>query len=371
MKKFINFIINWIQKQSASVLISIALHVLIAIIASIFIVFNIEPQKEKKFEPPPPIERPKMKLKKPRVKMKKTSKPRLSQRIVAKTVVSMPDIQLPDVTGLGGGMGGTVDGFQLLPDMSSMSIFGGKSLATGNEFEGTFYSFAYDRQGDDTTVESSTAYMSIIRRFLNSNWNTYAFAPYYRAAQKLYTTQIFIPTIYSEFGPLSFGIEDGPDFDPHMWCIHYKGQISNAEGGRFRFRGLGDDVLIVRVNNKIVFDGSWGPFRDEGTGWKPSSSEDRNYVIGHAVSAVGDWFEINEGEVVDMEVLIGEIPGERFCAYLLIEKEGELYNRNNKGAPILPVFKTAEIPERVKDKIKYTLIPGEGDLDSELMFNVY
>ena len=57
MKKFINFIVNWIKKQSASVLISIALHVLVAIIARIFIVVNIEPQKEKKFAPPPPIER--------------------------------------------------------------------------------------------------------------------------------------------------------------------------------------------------------------------------------------------------------------------------------------------------------------------------
>ena len=47
----------------------------------------------------------------------------------------------------------------------------------------------------------------------------------------------------------------------------------------------------------------------------------------------GRLFEINEGEVVDMEVLIGEI-SENFCAYLLIEKEGELYNRNNKGVRI-------------------------------------
>ena len=86
---------------------------------------------------------------------------------------------------------------------------------------------------------------------------------------------------------------------------------------------------------------------------------------------MGDWFEINEGEVVDMEVLIGEIPGEHFCAYLLIEKEGKLYNRNNKVLQYYLFLKTAEIPERVKDKIKYTLIPGEGDLDSELMFNVY
>ena len=51
----------------------------------------------------------------------------------------MPDIQLPDVSGVGTGMGKGVDGYELMPDMASLSIFGGsKSLATGNEFEGTF-----------------------------------------------------------------------------------------------------------------------------------------------------------------------------------------------------------------------------------------
>ena len=70
MKKFINFIVNWIKKQSASVLISIALHVLIAIIASIFIVFNIEPQKEKNLNHLRQLS-DQNEAQKPRVKMKK------------------------------------------------------------------------------------------------------------------------------------------------------------------------------------------------------------------------------------------------------------------------------------------------------------
>lgn len=371
MKKLSSQIIKWIRGQSTAVLISIALHLLIAVLASVFVVFNIVKKPEKKFEPPPPVERPKMKLKKPRVKMKKQTQPRVSQRIVAKTVVNMPDIQLPDVSGVGTGMGKGVDGYELMPDMDSLSIFGGsKSLATGNEFEGTFYSFAYDRQGNESTVTDSI-YPQIIRRFIDANWNPFVFAPYYRSSQKLYTTQIFVPTTYSEFGPAAFGIPDGPDFDPYLWCVHYKGKIAHKEGGTFRFWGFGDDVLIVRVNGEIVLDASYNVWRGEMTNWQPSSKEDWKYYIGHAVAAVGTSFELEPGEPVEMEVLIGEIPGERFAAYLLIEDESADYDRNRDGLPILPVFKTAEIPDRVKDKIKYTLIPGEGDLDAELMFNVY
>lgn len=371
MKKITSSILRWIRGQSTAVLLSVALHALIVLLASVFVVFNIVKKEEKKFEPPPPVERPKMKLKKPRVKMKKQTQPRVSQRIVAKTVVNMPDIQLPDVSGVGTGMGTGIDGYELMPDMDSLSIFGGaKSLATGNEFEGVFYSLAYDRQGNDTAV-TETTYPQIMRKFVESGWNPYVFAPYYRSAQKLYTTQIFIPTTYSEFGPSAFGIQDGPDFDPYLWCVHYKGKIAHDEGGTFRFWGLGDDVLIVRVNGEIVLDASYNAWRGEMTDWKPTSDQDWKYFIGHAVAAVGTTFELEAGEPVEMEVLIGEIPGERFCAYLLIEDESVDYDENRDGMPVLPVFKTAEIPDRVKDKIKYTLIPGEGDLDAELKFNVY
>ena len=76
MKKLSSQIIKWIRGQSTAVLISIALHLLIAVLASVFVVFNIVKKPEKKFEPPPPVERPKMKLKKPRVKMKKQTQPK-------------------------------------------------------------------------------------------------------------------------------------------------------------------------------------------------------------------------------------------------------------------------------------------------------
>lgn len=370
MKQVINKTKGLSRGTPTAVGISVAIHGALLLLLGGLVVFRIVVKPEPKFIPPPAVDRPKMDLKKPRVKVKKTTKPRATQRIVSKSVASMPDIHLPDVSGAGSGLSGGVGGYELIPDVASMSLFGGtKSMAVGNDFEGTFYSLRYDRRGKETNLDEP-GYEQTIRRFVDSGWNPYVFSPYFRGPQKLYTTQIFIPTIFSEFGPSHFGIPAGPDFDPYLWCVHYKGKIMRKEGGQFRFWGFGDDVLLVRVNGTVVFNGSWESFRSDLCEWE-RHEEDYQYRMGHAEAAVGDWFALEPGVPVEMEVLIGEIPGGHFCAYLVVEDEAEDYAENRDGMPVLPVFKTAEIPKRVKDKIKYTLIPGEADLDSDLMFNIY
>ncbi|MBT8041671.1 MAG: hypothetical protein KJN98_00720 [Pontiella sp.] len=359
-----------VKGAPTAVILTAAIHLALLAVAGGLVVFTAIKKAEKKFVPPPPVDRPKMDLKKPRVKTKKASKPRATQRITSKSVASMPDIQLPDISSAGSGLGGGVGGYELVPDTSGMSVFGGsRSVAVGNDFEGTFYSLRYDRRGKETSVDDPE-YKNTIRRFVEVGWNPYVFAPFYRSAQKLYTTQIFIPTISSEFGPANFGIPAGPEFDPYLWCVHYKGKIMRKEGGRYRFWGFGDDVLLVRVNGEVVLNASWGDFRTEVCDWE-RQEDDYKYFIGHAQAAVGKWFELEPGVPVEMEVLFGEIPGGQFCAYLVVEDADEDYAENEQGMPILPVFKTAEIPDRIKDKIKYTLIPGEADLDSDLMFNIY
>jgi hypothetical protein len=243
-------------------------------------------------------------------------------------------------------------------------------MSASNDFEGTFYSLAYERDGGRSD-ESNDTYLDVILRFVESGWSPHVFTPYYRGPQKLYTSQIFIPSGSSEFGPSFFGVPSGPDFDPYLWCVHYKGKIMRKEGGRFRFRGFGDDLLLVRVNGELVFNGSHGHHRDDVADWEPNSEENWAYSIGSGLNAVGHWFELEPGVPVVMEVLIGEKPGGTFCAYLLVQEEGVEYAENREGMPVLPVFKTAEIPKVIKDKILYTLIPGEGDLESDLMFNVF
>ena len=89
-----------------------------------------------------------MQLKKPKVKIKKSSKPKPTKRIVTKmNKASMPDIQLPEMTGLGDGLASGVGGFDIMPDFGSgVTIFGG-GQSIGNDLVGTFYDLKRDRQG--------------------------------------------------------------------------------------------------------------------------------------------------------------------------------------------------------------------------------
>jgi hypothetical protein len=371
VKRLIKKTKGLIQGVPSAVLLSALIHVGLFFVAGTLVVFTVIKKQEKKFVPPPPIERPKMDLKKPKVKVKKTVKPRAAQRISASSVQSMPDIALPDVSRAGSGLSGGIGGFEMMPDPSEMSLFGGKSsMSIGNDFEGTFYSLQYDRQGKPTGI-SNALYIQEIRKFLENGWNPRVLTRFFRAPQKLYATQLMIPPITSEFGPSQFGMPWGTEFDPIHWCVHYKGKIANKEGGRFRFRGLGDDIMMVRVNGEFVADLSWDRWRYDASDWMPHSEDDRKYFIGHGVSNVGHWFELEPGVPADCEILIGEVPGGIYCAMLTIEKEGEDYDVNLNGMPILPVFRTAEIPEFIKDQIKYGLIEGEVDLDADLIFNVY
>lgn len=75
-----------------------------------------------------------------------------------------------------------------------------------------------------------------------------------------------------------------------------------------------------------------------------------------ATLEIGDWFSLSKDRPVDMEVLVGERPGGAFYCHLLIEQEGVEYPEGPDGRPILPVFKTAEIPEKLIHEMK--LEPG-------------
>ena len=71
--------------------ISLVIHAALFLLAGLLVVFTVQQKEEKKFVPPAPVERPKMQLKKPKVKVKKTTKPKTTQRIVTKMKsASMP-----------------------------------------------------------------------------------------------------------------------------------------------------------------------------------------------------------------------------------------------------------------------------------------
>jgi hypothetical protein len=378
VKRLIKKTKGLVQGVPSAVLISVLIHAGLFFVAGTLVVFTVIKKAEKKFVPPPPIERPKMDLKKPKVKVKKTVKPRAAQRISASSVQSMPDIALPDVSRAGSGLSGGVGGFEMMPDPSEMSMFGGtRSLAIGNDFEGTFYSFELDRRGRFAPISVPGA-NAIVKKFIDSGWNTRVFAPYYRSPQKLYTTCLMVPPVVSEIGPEQFGVNLGEGVSPAFWMIHYKGKIARPEGGRFRLWGGGDNYLIVRVNKKIVLQADYRQlkhgavaFGNQLANWASTDERTGEYRFGMGWVTIGDWFELEPGEPVEMEVLFGDWWGGLFEAMLNVEEEGVDYDENREGMPILPAFKTAEIPESLKEQMEFLLIEGETDLESELMFNIH
>lgn len=377
MKRLVKKTKGLIKGAPTAVLISAGVHLVLLGLAGSLVVFTAIKKAEKKFVPPPPVDRPKMDLKKPKVKVKKTVKPRASQRITSRSVQAMTDVALPPVATAGSGLSGGVGGFEMLPDPNEMSLFGGtRSLSIGNDFEGTMYAFNLDRRGKEVPMTSRKVSEHIFKPFTESGWNPRVLAPYYRAPQKIYSTHIMIPPTASEHGPAASGASLSSGIDAVNWMFHFKGNIARPEGGRFRFWATADNFLAIRINKKVVIACGFGSFEpgDKGVDWcedwAPTDEQSGKYRFGHAWATVSDWFELEPGVPAEMEYFFGAHGGLAKCM-VNVEQEGEDYDKNREGMPILPAFKTAEFSEAVKETILFSLIEGESDLDSDLMFNTY
>lgn len=322
-----------VKGMPSAVLLSFVIHAALLLLAASLVVFSVAKKEDKKFVPPKPVERPKMQLRKPKVKVKKTSKPKPSTRIVTKVQrANMPNLQLPEMSGMQEGLAGGIGGFELMPDLDQISVFG-SGQTIGNDFVGTFYDLKRDRRGR-TIIMEPDKFTQELKEFVNSGWKTSELARYYRSPKKLYATMFMVPPILSSVAPSAF---DEADTLGYCWMAHYKGQLVHKDGITFRFRGQGDDILFVRVNGKIVLS-----TRPDMNTWQSDSADSEKYHLGHWRAIVGDWITLEPGVPQDMEVMFSEVPGGWFYAMLVVEEKGVEYPRNWEGGPILPVFKTAE-----------------------------
>ena len=380
MKKIIKRTHGLIRGKSTAFLVSVAIHAALFLSAGVFVVFQIVDKKETQFVPHK-VERPAMKLRKLRVKVKQTVKPRkTTERITSsRRSNTMPDMQLPKMGNMGMGLDEGIGGFQMVANISKMSLMGsGRSV--GNDFEGTYYYLMNKRNGTPYPGMSNEAgardpnngaMAEVIEKFLNSGWDPKVFDPFWRSPQKLYATQFCIPSVSSTLAPEKFGDIDRTH-EAAFWVAHYKGEIGYKTGGRFRFWGLGDDVMFIRLNGKVILDAGWTQIYDANwSGWRSTAKENRKYQITHSLYRVGDWFELKPGEPVEMEVLIGEVPGGGYLAMLMVEEEGVEYPEREIGGPLLPVFKTLETPAHLLDEIRYTLPVGQVDLTGGPIFSAY
>lgn len=191
---------------------------------------------------------------------------------------------------------------------------------------------------------------------MRDGWSPLGLSRYYRSPKKLYATTIAVPVILLSLAPSAFGEEETLGY---FWVVHYKGQLVHPDGITFRFRGVADDILVVGVDGEVVLSAciktSGVDFsRDITPHWQSDSADSRK----HSGFEVGDWITLEPGVPLDMEVIIGEIPGGVFSAMLVVEVQGEEYGENIRGAPIFPIFKTSEVSRDLHESTHANLVEG-------------
>jgi hypothetical protein len=367
------------HKKSSALVISVAIHALFFLGAISFVAVTVIQKRAVDFEARE-VKRPRMRLRRLEVPVnvkKPPQQPRLRKTIVTAPKNPSVDISLPEIVGVAGGLdgsaaggfGGLGFGFEL-PD-----FFGSNRRGSGNEFIGRFYDLkqmnngrlseigelAESRSRPDPEFEKAVLlYRKVLSDFVDGGWKDYGLKEYFIAPREKYATSFVIPSISAEDAPKAFGVEG--QVNPRLWIAWYRGEIAAPESGRYRFVGFCDDYLFVRVKKNLVLDGSWHRITD----CSSNDPDDRKYkTYSDQRLVVGDWFYAGKGKPLPVDILIGEEPGGNFFCQLYIQQEGVDYPTNTESytdsetkettshdRPILPVFKTVEIPEQMLEKMK-------------------
>ncbi len=360
------------HKKSSAILVSVIVHAAFIAIALTFVAVQVYIKPEQTFEVKD-VQRPKMQLRKLQVpvkQQKKTQAPKLRKTIVTKQKTNI-DIKMPEIVGIkggsgfgsGGGLGGLGFGFD-------MDLFGGGS-GTGNEFIGTLYDLKKTSDGQLTELGELVDEMlakgedlagaeepaiELIYNYMRA-WSDRKLEGLFKAPKLKYATAFMMPFMSADEAPKAFSVED--EVKPSFWICVYRGQIAAPETGKYRFCGLGDDLLSVRIKGRLVLDGCWPNKRGRLSSWESEDPDNRRFKMDYGREAwytrdsgmvIGDWFTLTKGERVDMEVLIGEFGGYAFTARLLVQQRGHTYKMvpcEDGQRPVLPIFKTAPINEKL------------------------
>ncbi|MFT3990270.1 MAG: hypothetical protein QM680_02560 [Luteolibacter sp.] len=387
----------WRKLGGGSLTISIIVHAII-LAAGVYIVVQVIPPDK---EPPvdfisggggaAPAANPAQKV---RVNMPQNN----ANRIAAKGAESSFSLPEPDANSdmnslnsldpgaLSGGMGskgsGEGQGAGLGLGVGDGMGIGIGSGGTGNPFGvadakadgliGVLYDLKQTKNGNQVGNQkdqkaSNEKVKEMVKDFANQ-WNERTLEKFYRAKQELKQTRIIFPKINAADAPKAFQCEN--EVQPRRISVLYKGSVVAPKTGKFRFVGMGDDVLLVRFNNKLVFDFGYSfatlgvnrytfnpatttadaiqrtiktPPRDFPLKWplemrKYPNLPSYNQALGGL--AVGIDFEVQQGKTYPIEIFLTEIPGGSFSALLLIEEEGATYKKTENGIPIIPIFRT-------------------------------
>jgi len=230
---------------------------------------------------------------------------------------------------------------------------------------GTMVDFKRDAAGNPRTVD----YWRDAKYLIDNNFTKKAFEPYFKLSKRVVLTHLLIPVQPADNGPTAFGVAEL--MKPSGWAAWYTGSILPGRSGRYRFIGQFDDMMVVQLDGKVVFESTWGSdglHPGQVTGWTTGSTAESAHYKGvdpNTPLVVGSWFVLDEKKSNRLDLLIGERPGGLISGVLLVEEEGKTYKKTADGRPIWPIFATSMLS--IQDNEKLEVFPYKISTDAPPM----
>ena len=265
--------------------------------------------------------------------------------------------------GAGGGSGGgegTGIGIGKGGGRNFVSLFGAKGVNAAG-LPGTFYdckqlpSGASSAYADDA---SNHAYIDKVLRPFIRNWDTTLLDKFFKSPETLTAGQMFISSCSADDAPKYYEVAD--KCKGKRWIAHYKGSVIAPKTGKFRFVVMGDDSMVVRFNGKVVADGGYvvlgfpgylcnfGGKPDPKRATPPGLTEDVYKGAAPPPFRCGNWIDVIKGREYPLELLISEIPGGLFGAWCMMEESDSAAPTKGDGKLFLFRMNADDLPEGIK-----------------------
>jgi len=301
-------------------------------------------------------------------------------RITSKSstaTISLPDLPTSSVAslntgmmgggsskGFGGGSGGGIGSGLGVGRGNGKNFVGafGASFKRPNALEGTLYDLKFSPSGKALGADQAERIAQIQKAFetMDRNWSgTKALldARYRQAELKLYASNIFIPPRSAAEATKAFDCEK--EIQAPGWLAYYEGNFSPPVTGKYRFVGLGDDIMVVAVGGKTVLSAFWPNSKLNVTRYEPDwLPKDAKKTDGQGLRFpphgggryAGEWLELRKGQAYRIQITFGESYGGLFSAALLIEQQGVTYPTAGRDTQ-LPIFMLEPLtPEEIQLK---------------------
>ena len=258
----------------------------------------------------------------------------------APTAISVPDtnqflsVDAPDFGSSNDfGMGFGFDG-----EAQSEGVMTAFGRVSSNGMRGYLYDLKQHRRG-----RKDVDFAAALSHVKEHNFDKDSFKDYYQADVPLSFSYLAIDNSPADLGPQSFQAEG--EIQPMRWFAVYDGTLKADHKRQVRFLGRFDDLILVYLNDRIIFDGSWGPEYSDVYSDCNSRGERAGYPrILRRTVCIGDYVRLNAGD--RLRIVVAEIPGGRMGGGLFIEEKG-VKNPGHKddGAYRYVPFSTGEISD--------------------------